>query len=100
MTEVLNNPGFYVSYAVVQAIVDLTIAYCWALDSKQWDALDDVWTSLFWLWLPIFDETRQLESFRTLLKESGIVELWQQKGWPEVCQPSGDTFVCDWKAYP
>ena len=25
-----------------QAIVDLTIAYCWALDTKQWDALDDV----------------------------------------------------------
>jgi ketosteroid isomerase-like protein len=25
-----------------QAIVDLTIAYCWALDTKQWAELDDV----------------------------------------------------------
>jgi hypothetical protein len=25
-----------------QDIVDLTIAYCWALDTKRWDALDDV----------------------------------------------------------
>ena len=24
------------------AIMDLTIAYCWALDTRQWDALDDV----------------------------------------------------------
>jgi tetratricopeptide (TPR) repeat protein len=63
-------------------------------------ALADVWTSLFWLWLPVYDEVRELESFRTLLKDSGIVEFWQQKGWPEVCQPSGDSFVCDWKAYP
>lgn len=63
-------------------------------------ALDDVWTSVFWLWLPVFDDTRQLASFRELLSESGIVEYWQQHGWPEVCQPQGDSFTCDWKAYP
>jgi len=28
-----------------QAIVDLTIAYCWALDMHEWDELDDVFTS-------------------------------------------------------
>lgn len=27
-----------------QAIVDVTIAYCWALDSHEWDALDNVFT--------------------------------------------------------
>jgi hypothetical protein len=26
------------------AIVDLTIAYCWALDTRSWDALDDVFS--------------------------------------------------------
>jgi tetratricopeptide (TPR) repeat protein len=62
-------------------------------------ALDDVWTSLFWLWLPVFDEARQLESFKQLLRESGIVDFWQQKGWPEVCQPAGDSFECNWTAY-
>lgn len=25
-----------------EAIIDVTIAYCWALDGKDWDALDDV----------------------------------------------------------
>ena len=28
-----------------QAIVDLTIAYCWALDMHEWDELDDVFTA-------------------------------------------------------
>ena len=27
------------------AITDLTIAYCWALDTHQWDALDDVFSA-------------------------------------------------------
>lgn len=26
------------------AIIDLTIAYCWALDTRDWGALDDVFT--------------------------------------------------------
>jgi len=25
-----------------QAIIDVTVAYCWALDGHDWDALDDV----------------------------------------------------------
>ena len=25
-----------------QAVVDVTIAYCWALDTRDWDALDEV----------------------------------------------------------
>lgn len=27
-----------------QAIVDLTVAYCWALDTRDWNALDEVFT--------------------------------------------------------
>lgn len=27
------------------AIIDLTIRYCWALDDRDWSALDDVFTS-------------------------------------------------------
>lgn len=25
-----------------QAVIDLTVAYCWALDTRSWDDLDDV----------------------------------------------------------
>ncbi len=27
-----------------RAIIDLTIAYCWALDGRDWDRLDDIFT--------------------------------------------------------
>jgi len=63
-------------------------------------ALDDVWTSLFWLWLPVFDEARKLDSFKQLLRESGVVEYWGQHGWPQVCQPQGEDFSCNWSARP
>ena len=63
-------------------------------------ALEDVWLSFFWLWLPVFDEVRQLEGFKALLLESGIPDYWDQHGWPEMCQPEGDSFSCNWRAYP
>jgi DNA-binding winged helix-turn-helix (wHTH) protein/TolB-like protein len=63
-------------------------------------ALDDVWLALHWLWLPVFDDTRELESFRQLLRDSGMVAYWEQHGWPQVCQPRDASFVCEWRAYP
>lgn len=57
--------------------------------------LDDVWTSLFWLWLPVFDEVRKLDSFKQLLSESGVVDYWREHGWPPVCEPLGDDFTCE-----
>jgi DNA-binding winged helix-turn-helix (wHTH) protein/TolB-like protein len=58
------------------------------------------WSSFFWAWLPVFDETRRHASFRTLVRESGLVEYWQAHGWPEMCQPAADDFRCEWQAYP
>jgi hypothetical protein len=63
-------------------------------------SLNDVWLALHWLWLPVFDETRKLESFRQLLRDSGMVAYWEQHGWPRVCQPLADSFTCDWRAFP
>lgn len=57
--------------------------------------LNDVWTSLFWLWLPVFDEVRKLDSFKQLLSESGVVDYWREHGWPPVCQPLGEDFTCE-----
>lgn len=62
--------------------------------------VEDAWTSLFWFWLPVFDEVRQEQEFRALLVKSGIVEYWNSNGWPQVCRPDGASFRCDWRAYP
>ncbi len=62
-------------------------------------ALTDNWSNLFWSWLPVFDETRKLQAFRELLRDSGIVSHWKRHGWPVVCQSdNGDEFRCDWTA--
>lgn len=63
-------------------------------------SLQDVWTSLFWVWLPVFDETRRLDSFKNLLNESGLPGFWRTRGWPKVCQPAGAGFDCTWQSFP
>lgn len=63
-------------------------------------AVEAVGLSFHWLWMPVFDEARQLESFKMLLIDAGIVDYWNQYGWTEVCQPEGSSFTCNWKAYP
>lgn len=63
-------------------------------------SLQDVWTSLYWFWLPVFNDTRQLASFRQLLRDAGMVAFWERHGWPEICQPQGNDFSCEWQAYP
>jgi hypothetical protein len=63
-------------------------------------SMQEVWSGLFWMWLPVFDETRQQASFHSLLRESGLVAYWQVHGWPRSCQQLGDALRCDWRAYP
>jgi TolB-like protein len=47
-------------------------------------------------WSPPYQEVRQMEFFKTLLIELGLVELWKTKGWPDLCKPVGDDdFECD-----
>jgi TolB-like protein len=64
-------------------------------------SMQDMWSNIFWVWLPVFDATRKEEGFRELLRESGLVEHWQEQGWPRTCQPAETAaFSCDWNAYP
>lgn len=63
-------------------------------------AVQEVWLRIHWAWLPVYDEVRKHPGFRELMEESGLVDYWRKHGWPEVCQPEGDTFNCDWAAYP
>lgn len=62
------------------------------------EALDGVWLSFHWLWLPVFDEVRQLPSFVELLVDSGIVAHWDRHGWPPVCRREDGDVRCDWRA--
>ena len=59
----------------------------------------DVGLNIHWMWLPVFDETRKRESYRALLRNIGMVDYWQEYGWPPYCRPVNDTFSCDSGAY-
>jgi hypothetical protein len=32
--------------------------------------------------------------FRQLVEDIGLVDYWRKSGWPEVCQPAGESFTC------
>jgi tetratricopeptide (TPR) repeat protein len=52
--------------------------------------------ALFHIWSPVFHKVRQLPQFKELVREIGLVDYWEQFGWPDICQPTGDgDFECD-----
>jgi tetratricopeptide (TPR) repeat protein len=51
--------------------------------------------STTWFWHPTYAAVRKTERFKTLMRDLGLVEYWQARGWPEQCKPAGATdFAC------
>jgi len=47
------------------------------------------------LWLPDADEFRTTPQFKTVIRQMGIYEYWQVRGYPPQCKPVGDDdFEC------
>jgi tetratricopeptide (TPR) repeat protein len=48
------------------------------------------------LWHRSYRELRGTERFRTFLRNSGIIDYWEEFGWPEFCSPveNADDFSC------
>jgi len=52
-------------------------------------------TALYSLWLPDGDEFRRTPQFKTIIRQQGIFEYWQARGFPPQCKPIGDDdFEC------
>jgi len=72
-------------------------AFIW-LAFKQYDKLTDrrMFNTYEMIWTQDAAEFRQTEYFQTLVRESGILALWQERGFPAHCQPVGkDDFRCN-----
>ena len=51
---------------------------------------------LFVLWYPAMREVRRTPTFKNFVREIGLVDYWNEFGWPDLCHPVGDDdFVCD-----
>jgi TolB-like protein len=48
------------------------------------------------LWYPNTARVREHPAFKQFAREHGLLELWQARGWPDLCRPLGDEdFECD-----
>jgi TolB-like protein len=52
--------------------------------------------NIYTFYFPLMKEFRQMPRFKELIKEVGLIDYWNQFGWPDICHKldTGD-FVCD-----
>jgi TolB-like protein len=95
--------------AKTAAVADTTPALVTVLPSLYYDLADpnpafdavDVMIpqgtglyALWRMWEPQFTHLRNHPRFRDLARRMGLVEYWREFGWPDLCRPEGDSFVC------
>ncbi len=47
------------------------------------------------LWHPDMAKFRQDPRFARLVTDLGLMDYWRENGWPDVCQPAGDSLICE-----
>ena len=55
----------------------------------------DVSSWFFFLSSPYLAAFRQDPQFAELVTEHGLVDYWREHGWPDACQPVGDSVICE-----
>ena len=57
--------------------------------------LDGVHRNFMWnFWRSDMAPFRQDPRFAAFVTELGMVDYWREYGWPDVCQPAGDSVIC------
>jgi TolB-like protein len=75
------------------------VAYCGDTEFAM-DLLEESFTIDYsrqnFIWLPLMHKVRQLPRFKEYMRGIGLVDFWNQFGWPDLCRPldNGD-FVCE-----
>lgn len=58
--------------------------------------LDLLGQSVWWtFWQSEMAPFRQDPRFASLVTEVGLLDYWREHGWPDVCQPAGDSVHCE-----
>ena len=48
------------------------------------------------LWDPLYAPVRKSPRFKKYVRETGLVDYWRARGWPDLCRPMGaDDFECN-----
>jgi tetratricopeptide (TPR) repeat protein len=53
-------------------------------------------SNISFIWSRVYHEVRQLPRFKELIRKIGLVDYWEQFGWPDLCRPlDNGEFICD-----
>jgi tetratricopeptide (TPR) repeat protein len=53
-------------------------------------------SNMLWLfWEPEMAAFRQDPRFAELVSKLGLLDYWREYGWPDACQPAGDSLICE-----
>ena len=59
-------------------------------------AIDEQGGQMVYVWMPQLASMRRLPEFKAYLREIGMVDYWNEYGWPDICRERGeDDFECD-----
>ena len=59
-------------------------------------AFEHTRANTWFIWMPLFKETRQQPGFEELIREIGLVDYWDEFDWPTICQRvDGDHIRCN-----
>ena len=59
-------------------------------------AIDEQGGQMAYVWMPQLTSMRRLPEFKIFMREIGMVDYWQEYGWPPFCQQIGEhDFECD-----
>jgi hypothetical protein len=86
-----NDPGSF-----IEATVNIYLANAEGLFAVMPKAIPSDATILTGLWTPVAKTIRQHPQMQAFARDHGLLELWQARGWPDLCRPLGDGgFECD-----
>jgi TolB-like protein len=86
-----NDPGSF-----IEATVNFYLANAEGLFAVMPKAIPSDATVLTGLWTPVAKTIRQHPQMQAFARDHGLLELWQARGWPDLCRPLGDGgFECD-----
>jgi hypothetical protein len=46
------------------------------------------------IWQNTGTPLRRSEAFKRFAREAGLVDYWRERGWPDLCRPTGEDFEC------
>ena len=100
--ELIRAPRVSESPAALLALGDLSFVYAYVggedrlLEGIERSfAIGAIGTQMTF-WSPAWAPARKTERFKAFVRDTGLVDYWRERGWPDLCLPQGDAdFVCD-----